>query len=170
MGRDVARNAEQDMEARNHGHKARLRSNNVFRFADAGSFSCIGRGSSRSCLRGLVLPEQKGFEHQLFLELRRVEEKRSVSKSCFEAQRRSKNCGVIRRKRESAVGRHQTFPPPTSTLLPPHRFDLAMMRYTSVVIAAFRAIDRSFGTQYANNRGRRRRRGKSGMWRAFPGT
>ena len=77
-GRDDARNAEQDMEARNHGHKARLRSNNVFRFADAGSFSCIGRGSSRSCLRGLVLPEQKGFEHQLFLELRRMEEKRGA--------------------------------------------------------------------------------------------
>ena len=122
-----------------------------------GHFSCIDRDSSRSCLCGLVLPEQKGLENHLFLELRRMEEKRSVSKSCFEAQRRSKNCGVIRRKRKSAVGRHQTFPSPASTLLPPHRFDLAMMRYTSVVIAAFRAIDRSFGTQYANNRGKRER-------------
>ena len=97
-----------------------------------------------------------------------MEEKRRVSKSCFEAQRRSKNCGVIRRKRKSADIR--LFPPPTSTLLPPHRFDLAVMRHTFVVIAAFRAIDRSFGTQYANNRRRRRGKRESGMWRAFPAT
>ena len=45
----------------------------------------------------------------------------------------------------------------------------AVMRYTFIVIAAFRTIDRSFGTQYANNGRRKRttRRRVSGIWRAL---